>query len=57
MISEGGNFPEVAAYFNEQVIGRWSALLRQVIEAGIARGVFRPGSLEALRQGWPPLRS
>ena len=50
MISEGGNFPEVAAYFNEQVIGRWSALLRQVIEAGIARGVFRPGSPEALRQ-------
>lgn len=50
MISEGGNFPEVAAYFNEAVIGRWSALLRQVIEAGIARGVFRPGNPEALRQ-------
>ena len=33
-----------------QLYGRWSALLRQVIEAGIARGVFRPGSPEALRQ-------
>ena len=50
MISEAGNFPEVAAYFNEAVIGRWSALLRQVIEAGITRGVFRPGNSEALRQ-------
>lgn len=50
MISEAGNFPEVAAYFNDAVIGRWSALLRQVIEAGITRGVFRPGNSEALRQ-------
>ena len=50
MVAEAGNFPDVAAYFNEAVIGRWSALLRQVIEAGIARGVFRPGNSEALRQ-------
>ena len=50
MIAEAGNFPDVAAYFNEAVIGRWSALLRQVIEAGIARGVFCPGSPELLRQ-------
>ena len=50
MICEAGNFPEVAAYYNEAVIGRWNALLCGVIESGIARGVFRPASVEVLRQ-------
>ena len=50
MISEAGNFPEVAAYFNDAVIGRWSALLYRVIEAGMEQGVFRRGNPEALRQ-------
>ena len=50
MVAEAGNFPDVAAYFNEAVIGRWGALLRRVIEAGIVRGVFRSGSPELLRQ-------
>ena len=50
MISEAGNFPEVAAYFNDVVIGRWTALLYRVIEAGMEQGVFRQGNPEALRQ-------
>ena len=50
MISEAGNFPEVAAYFNDVVIGRWTALLYRVIEAGMEQGVFRRGNPEALRQ-------
>lgn len=50
MISEAGNFPEVAAYFNDVVIGRWTALLYRVIEAGMEQGVFRQGNPEVLRQ-------
>lgn len=50
MISEAGNFPEVATYFNEVVIGRWCAVLCGVIESGIAQGVFRPGNVDTLRQ-------
>ena len=50
MISEAGNFPEVAAYFNDVVIGRWTALLYRVIESGMEQGVFRRGNPEALRQ-------
>ncbi len=50
LISEAGNFPEVAAYFNDVVIGRWTALLYRVIEAGMEQGVFRQGNPEALRQ-------
>ncbi len=50
MLAEARNFPEVAAYFNEAVIGRWSAVLSGVIAEGIAQGVFRPGTVETLRQ-------
>lgn len=50
MIAEAGNFPEVAAFFNEAVIGRWSTVLCGVIESGIEQRVFRPGSVETMRQ-------
>ena len=41
MISEAGNFPEVAAYYNEAVIVRWMSLLGRVLELGMEQGVFR----------------
>lgn len=50
MVSEAGNFPEVAAYFNERVIGPWVRLLNEVIEKGMQRGVFRYGDVETVRQ-------
>lgn len=41
MMSEAGNFPEVARYYNEAVIQRGLALLRTTVERGIAQGHFR----------------
>jgi len=41
MLSEAGNFPELARFFLETVIQRHWALLQRVMEEGMARGEFR----------------
>ena len=41
MISEAGNFPDVARYYHEEVIQRGNQLVRRVLERGIAHGEFR----------------
>lgn len=47
MISEAGNFPEVAQFYYEHVIVRGRNLLRQVLQRGIAAGEFRSVDVEA----------
>jgi len=47
MISEAGNFPEVAQYYYENVIVRGRGLIRQVLERGIATKQFRVGDIES----------
>lgn len=47
MISEAGNFPEVAQYYYEHVIVRGRNLLRQVLQRGITAGEFRTVDVEA----------
>ncbi|MBS1155963.1 MAG: hypothetical protein H6R07_1887 [Proteobacteria bacterium] len=42
MIAEAGNFPELAEFYREEVIGRVRRMLIGIIEAGIAQGEFRP---------------
>ena len=42
MISEAGNFPELALFYREEVIGRFRQILVDILEYGIARGEFRP---------------
>ena len=42
MMAESGNFPELALFYNEEVIERGSALLTRILERGVARGEFRP---------------
>ncbi|MYM81640.1 TetR family transcriptional regulator [Duganella sp. FT50W] len=42
MLSEGNNFPELAQFYNEEVVARGSLLIAQVLRRGIARGEFRP---------------
>jgi AcrR family transcriptional regulator len=42
MLSEGNNFPELAQFYNEEVVARGSNLFTKVLERGIARGEFRP---------------
>jgi AcrR family transcriptional regulator len=47
MISEAGNFPEVAQYYYENIIVRVRNLIRKVLERGIASGQFRVGEMES----------
>lgn len=46
MVSEAGNFPDVAAYYNEAVITPGRDLLRRVLTRGLARGEFRALDIE-----------
>lgn len=46
MISEAGNFPEVAAYYDEAVITPGRELLRRALARGMATGEFRRLDLE-----------
>lgn len=41
MLSEAGNFPELARYYREEVIERGERLIARAIESGIASGEFR----------------
>ncbi|TAK90603.1 MAG: TetR/AcrR family transcriptional regulator [Burkholderiaceae bacterium] len=41
MISESGNFPELARFYHDEVIQRAHALMASVLERGMARGEFR----------------
>jgi hypothetical protein len=50
MISEAGNFPEVARYHHDAVIVRWMALLGRAYAIGVERGVFRDMDVETVRQ-------
>ena len=46
MISEAGNFPEVALFYYENVIVRGRGLIRSVLERGIASKQFREMDVE-----------
>lgn len=47
MIAEAGNFPDVAAYYYENVIVRGRELLRQAMLRGVASGEFRQLDIES----------
>ncbi|HTD06123.1 TetR/AcrR family transcriptional regulator [Undibacterium sp.] len=46
MIAEAGNFPELAQFYNEEVIARSDAMVVRMLKRGIARGEIRPLNLE-----------
>jgi AcrR family transcriptional regulator len=46
MMSEAGNFPELAMFYHDEVITRGMGLFVYVIERGIARGEFRSMPLD-----------
>jgi AcrR family transcriptional regulator len=46
MISEAGNFPELAIYYNDAVIVRGRDLLRRTLQRGMACGEFRAVDIE-----------
>ncbi|MRW92340.1 TetR family transcriptional regulator [Duganella sp. FT80W] len=41
ILAEGHNFPELAQFYNEEVVARGSLLVTQVLKRGIERGEFR----------------
>lgn len=47
MTSECCNFPELATFYLQEVIEPGHALVRKILQRGIARGEFRPVHLEA----------
>ena len=42
MIAEAGNFPDLAKFYLEEVIGRARRLVVGILRRGITRGEFRP---------------
>lgn len=46
MLSEAQNFPEIAQFYQHEVILPGQALIRRILERGIARGEFRPVNLD-----------
>lgn len=41
MMAESGNFPDLAAFYHDEVIGRANAVMHGILERGMARGEFR----------------
>ena len=46
MMSEAGNFPEIAAFYRHEVVEPGQALIRRILQRGIARGEFRKMDLD-----------
>ncbi len=46
MMSEASNFPELANFYQHEVIQPGSALIERILKRGIARGEFRPINLK-----------
>lgn len=46
MISEARNFPELAAFYQQEVIRPGIELIRRILQRGIDRGEFRPVDLD-----------
>lgn len=42
IIAESGNFPELAAFWRQEVIGKAMGILQHVYDEGVAAGEFRP---------------
>lgn len=42
MMAESGNFPDVARFYHEEVVSRGEALIRRIVDRGIALDEFRP---------------
>jgi AcrR family transcriptional regulator len=47
VISEAGNFPDIARFYLDEVIHRGLGVFRRLLEAGVARGEFRPMDVDS----------
>jgi AcrR family transcriptional regulator len=46
VMSEARNFPDIAAFYQQEVIRPGNALIRQILARGVASGEFRPINLD-----------
>lgn len=46
MMSEATNFPEIAAFYQQEVINPGQQLVRRILQRGLDRGEFRPMDLD-----------
>ncbi len=51
VMSEAGTFPEIASFYQHEVIDPGKALLKRVLQRGIDRGDFRPMDLDSAVYG------
>ena len=42
VVSEAGNFPEIAQFYADEVVARGMAIIERIIARGVDRGEFRP---------------
>jgi AcrR family transcriptional regulator len=50
VMAEAGNFPELATFYQEEVINRGTRMISSMLERGIARGEFRPINVAQVTQ-------
>jgi AcrR family transcriptional regulator len=50
IIAEAGNFPDLARFYQEEVIVRGSRMIASVLARGVARGEFRPLDVDVTTQ-------
>ncbi|MFC4932517.1 TetR/AcrR family transcriptional regulator [Massilia sp. GCM10023247] len=48
--AEAGNFPELAAFYQDEVINRGTRMISSMLERGIDRGEFRPVDVAQITQ-------
>ena len=48
MVCEGGNFPEIAAFYRSEVVEPGHLLIRRILLRGVASGEFKPMDAAAL---------
>ena len=48
VLTEAGNFPDLARFYLEEVVERGKALFHKVLERGVANGEFRPLDTESV---------
>jgi TetR/AcrR family transcriptional regulator len=46
IISEARNFPDIAAFYQQEVINPGTSLIKRILQRGIDRGEFRPLDME-----------
>ncbi len=46
MMSEANNFPELAAFYQQEVMAPGQALIRRILQRGVDRGEFRPMNIQ-----------